>query len=161
AATCKDDFTLQDANGQVESCVPYKCVGGVCQQQCQSGNDCAAGYDCQNHQCIMIPTGSGGAGGGGATTTSSSAGGGSSGAGSGAPSAGDGGGCGCRTASRDTPSLGTIGLMVGIALALGRRKRRGLRHRPRRRSSAASPHRAPSPPFRGLRFGLLMLAAGA
>jgi hypothetical protein len=48
---CKDDFTIQDSNGQVESCIPYKCVGGTCQQQCQSSNDCYDGYTCVSDHC--------------------------------------------------------------------------------------------------------------
>jgi hypothetical protein len=52
STTCKDDFTLEDSNGQVESCIPYKCVGGACQQQCQTSNDCYDGYTCNQHHCV-------------------------------------------------------------------------------------------------------------
>jgi len=53
-AICKDDFTVEDSNGQIESCIPYKCVAGVCQQQCQTSNDCYDGYQCSGNFCAAI-----------------------------------------------------------------------------------------------------------
>jgi hypothetical protein len=49
---CKDAFNVQTTDGLVQSCEPYKCVGGACQQQCVDDGDCAPGFICvDGHKC--------------------------------------------------------------------------------------------------------------
>ncbi len=43
---CTDSVTVKSANGQTESCKPYKCAAGACRETCESSNDCAQGYVC-------------------------------------------------------------------------------------------------------------------
>jgi hypothetical protein len=45
---CTDAFTIRSANGQTQSCAPYKCLANACQQQCVTSGDCASGYVCQD-----------------------------------------------------------------------------------------------------------------
>ena len=53
---CKDAFTVQLANGPEQSCAPYKCRGGACQQQGVVDSDCAPGYACvDGHRCEEDP----------------------------------------------------------------------------------------------------------
>jgi MYXO-CTERM domain-containing protein len=133
AATCKDATTLLQPNGQSESCVPYKCVGGACQQQCSSGSDCAPGYVCQGTACVSedggTDSGIGGSSSGGGSSGGSSAGGNSSGGtgtGGGAGKTSDGGeddgGCGCRVPAGDSGSSSVAWLLM-LALAGLRRRR--------------------------------------
>jgi len=53
-STCYDVFTVKDADGRIESCIPYQCVAGGCQQQCQNDNDCYDGYQCSGNFCAAI-----------------------------------------------------------------------------------------------------------
>ncbi len=126
-ASCKDAFTVLLPNGTTESCTPYKCVGGACQQQCSTKNDCATGYDCQSTQCVALTdagaggsSGSGGNGGGSAAT----AGAGNVDGGKPKPlAASDDSGCGCRTAPVNHAPQNALWLsLVGMALALRRRR---------------------------------------
>jgi hypothetical protein len=52
---CKDAFTVELSNGQEQSCEPYKCIGGACQQQCVDDGDCAPEYICvDGHRCEQL-----------------------------------------------------------------------------------------------------------
>ena len=46
---CADAFTVVTGGSQIESCSPYRCLGGRCAQQCQTEADCADGYSCHDH----------------------------------------------------------------------------------------------------------------
>jgi len=52
STTCFEPFTLQNADGSIESCIPYECKGGSCQQQCVSTNDCYTDYTCSQGRCV-------------------------------------------------------------------------------------------------------------
>ncbi|MBI3206792.1 MAG: hypothetical protein IT377_31635 [Polyangiaceae bacterium] len=133
SATCKDATTVLQPNGQSESCVPYKCVGGACQQQCASGSDCAPGYTCQGNACVSADggidsgvggsSGAGGSGAAGGSSGGASAGGTSSGGGAGkkADGGGDDGGCGCRVPAKSDPTH--AGWLLAVAFAALRRRR--------------------------------------
>jgi len=135
SATCQDAYTVKLANGQTQSCAPYKCVGGACQQQCSTSGDCAPGYSCSGTQCVADQdggAGTGGASGSGGGTTGGTGGGGNADAGGAAGTAGkpggsassDEGGCGCRlpaSRKRDTGSL--LLLLLGVGVAVRRRRR--------------------------------------
>ncbi len=130
-ATCTDAFTVKQPNGQTQSCSPYKCVGGACQQQCVNGNDCATGYDCVASSCVPKDGGAGGSGGGTAGSAGSAgSGGATSDAGpdaGGATSGGEGsdeGGCGCKLAGATPARLGPTWLSGLVIAALGWRRRR-------------------------------------
>jgi hypothetical protein len=47
-SACYDTWTVVSPGGQLSSCMPYRCVGGYCQQQCSMDhpNDCGAGFKC-------------------------------------------------------------------------------------------------------------------
>lgn len=127
-ATCIDSFTVKQPNGQTQSCSPYKCVGGACQQQCVNGNDCAAGYDCVASSCVPKDGGAGGSGGGsagsaGAGGSTSDAGPDAGGSKSGSDSP-DEGGCGCRLAGATPARVNSAWLAAFCAVALGFRRRR-------------------------------------
>lgn len=47
STVCADPSTVRSANGQTQSCSPYKCLGGACIPYCESGGDCAIGYSCE------------------------------------------------------------------------------------------------------------------
>jgi len=121
STTCEDAYTVKLANGQTQSCSPYKCVGGKCQQQCSTSGDCAPGFACSGKSCL--PESDSGTGGGAATggTGGASSGGvGGSGASQAAPSSDDGG-CGCRLAGRRGSQTGAWLLVLFAALWLRRR----------------------------------------
>jgi MYXO-CTERM domain-containing protein len=112
-ATCADAFTVALPNGQEQSCEPYRCVAGKCQQQCSTTADCAPGFECQQPVCVPIAAtdagtdAAGGSGGGAAESSDSS------------------GGCGCSlpggaSGSRGWPLL----LALGLERAWRRRRRR-------------------------------------
>jgi MYXO-CTERM domain-containing protein len=143
-ATCLDAFTVKQPNGQTQSCSPYKCLGGACQQQCTTASDCAPGYDCSGSSCVSVSDGGtgGAAGAGGASggSAGSSGSGGSSASGTGGGStsdagpdggagksgggaSGDDGGCGCRAAGAGGGRSLSFAL-VGLAIVAIRRKRR-------------------------------------
>lgn len=134
SATCKDATTVLLPNGQSESCVPYKCVGGACQQQCSTTTDCADGYICQGSSCVAAEGGTdsgvgGGSGAGGSSSGGSSTGGSSTGgaggtAGKKSDSGGDEGGCGCRVPSKGAGSSAYWLAALGLAV-LRRRRRNG------------------------------------
>lgn len=152
-AKCVDGFTLQEADGTIVVCAPYKCLAGGCQQQCLADGDCAPGHSCVGAQCLASETssstsGSSSSGGGasnGPTATSSSAassGGADSvgGADAGSPGgpAADAGGCGCRMQRPRDVGWAWVAL-GGLAAALvsrGRRFRRVSSARPSRASAA-------------------------
>lgn len=139
AATCLDATTLKLANGQTQSCAPYKCVGGACQQQCSTPSDCATGYVCQGNACVAqdggTDAGTGGTGGTGGSGGSSSGGsdaggastGGSSTGGKKSDSSGDDGGCGCRVPAREQSSGAAWLVALGLAAAMRRRRACGSR----------------------------------
>lgn len=129
---CKDAFTVEMPNGTTQSCSPYKCVAGKCQQQCSVPGDCAPGYECQGKVCVEVVDGGGGSGGasggsGGGTTTGGSAGSaaGATGGASGgsASSGGADGGCGCRTIESRSSRGGLALLLVLAGLVASRRRR--------------------------------------
>jgi MYXO-CTERM domain-containing protein len=123
SATCKDEHTVLLPNGQEQSCEPYKCVGGACQQQCSTSDDCAAGYECQGNQCVSeSDAGSGGsAGTAGSAGSAGSAAGASGASGDGGGSADDGG-CGCRVPAAPAQNPATLVLLALAALARRRRR---------------------------------------
>lgn len=123
AATCVDSATVKLPNGQTQSCAPYKCVAGGCQQQCTADSDCVAGYQCEAPLCLPTSdagtggtTASGGASGTGATGTGGEG-------GSKADSGGDDGGCGCEIPRRGAPPASALAL--GLLAILAARRRRG------------------------------------
>ncbi|MBK7581893.1 MAG: hypothetical protein IPI67_17000 [Myxococcales bacterium] len=140
SATCSDPFTVLLPNGQSQSCSPYRCVGGACQQQCSSANDCATGFTCEGAVCVAADggtdsglgrtSGSGGSATGGSATggsatggsaTGGSATGGNSTGGKKSSGSGDDGGCGCRVQSSGS---GTSAYwLAALALAALRRRR--------------------------------------
>lgn len=125
SATCKDEHTVLLPNGQEQSCEPYKCVGGACQQQCTSDTDCASGFECNAPSCVPVQdSGTSGAGGGGGIAGSTDGGAGAAGSG-GASSGGDDGGCGCRVAGTRDARHGEAGFGL-ILLLLALRRRRGV-----------------------------------
>jgi hypothetical protein len=142
-AICKDDYTVKAADGTESSCVPYKCVGGACQQQCTTTSDCAPGYDCQSSKCVSTSdagsdsgVGGGASGtGGGAATDGGPTTGGSVGNDAGtkkSAASGDEGGCGCRAPS----SSGGDGefVVLGALLVAGASRRRSRRRARRERA---------------------------
>jgi hypothetical protein len=46
---CADPFTIVMGSGQLAPCSPYRCKGGMCQQQCQTDADCSVDFKCLNH----------------------------------------------------------------------------------------------------------------
>ncbi|MCC6903570.1 MAG: FG-GAP repeat protein [Polyangiaceae bacterium] len=133
SATCVDAFTVKQANGQTQSCSPYKCVAGACQQQCSTASDCAKGYDCEQSACVVAEggadAGTGGSGGSDAGGTGGSATGGKA---SGGDSS-DEGGCGCHVPTEGSRS--TTPWLAALALAAAAVRRRVT---PRRRPAAAN-----------------------
>lgn len=133
-ATCKDATTVALPNGQTQSCSPYKCVGGACQQQCATPSDCAPGYTCQGNACVPgSDAGSGGSGGGSGGTGAVSTGGSSTG-GTGTKKktdSGDDGGCGCRVPARGGDTHARWLGLAALALLRRRRSRRGVAPRTR------------------------------
>jgi Kelch motif/Galactose oxidase, central domain len=107
AGQCKDSQTVELPNGQAESCSPYKCVSGACQQQCTADSDCVSGYVCSAPVCVKTDGGAGGAGAAGGSPAEP----------------GDSGGCGCRLGAAPRP-LGYAWLLLALAFA---RRRRGAR----------------------------------
>jgi hypothetical protein len=49
---CSDTFNIEETNGQVRSCAPYKCIAGGCRASCQQPGDCAQGYSCNAGRCV-------------------------------------------------------------------------------------------------------------
>jgi hypothetical protein len=121
-ATCKTPYSVAQPNGQEESCMPYKCVGGACVDSCSANADCAPGYECNAPTCVASADGGVDAG----TDAGTDGGAGSPGKGG----ADDSGGCGCRAAGqRDGRSSGAaLGILIA-ALAFSRRRRFGARRR--------------------------------
>lgn len=120
-ATCKDPTTVQLPNGQSESCAPYVCNAGKCQQQCVKESDCAPGYSCQPPVCVAeVDAAAGGSPGvgGGVASGGVVASGGKAGSGS---DSGDSGGCGCSVPARTSGGLTAFAL---AALGLFARRRR-------------------------------------
>jgi MYXO-CTERM domain-containing protein len=117
SSSCQDAYTVKQANGQVQSCSPYKCVGGGCQQQCTTKSDCAPGYTCTGSVCVAVPDGGSDAGTdagtGGSTGTGGKSGGGSS---------DDSGGCGCSVPRRSSDASMLV-LGLGLAVLTARRRR--------------------------------------
>ncbi len=54
-STCVDTFAIGTANGQIVSCSPYKCLNGMCQQQCVFDYDCSDGFKCSSSHCVVSP----------------------------------------------------------------------------------------------------------
>jgi hypothetical protein len=53
---CSDAFNVKMPNGQTQSCAPFKCVGGACNNVCTSPGDCAPGYTCNTTTAVCIPS---------------------------------------------------------------------------------------------------------
>lgn len=52
---CADAVTVKSANGQSESCLPYKCRAGACRESCDGSSDCASGHSCNVYgRCVTI-----------------------------------------------------------------------------------------------------------
>lgn len=119
SATCADAHTVKLPNNQTQSCSPYKCVGGKCQQQCSTSGDCAPDYECQGKSCVEVGDAAAGGSGGSAGGAGANP---SSGGKSGSSDGGADGGCGCSA-----PHSGKRGLAALLLLALGVvvRRRRG------------------------------------
>src|SRR5262249_23632809 len=82
-AFCLDDVTLQPPGANSRSCVPYRSAGADCLSQCNSIDDCAAGYVCdEKRACVRRDS---------AETDDTS--------------------CGCRTPRRDREPFGLIWLV--------------------------------------------------
>ncbi len=114
SSTCKNATTVQQANGQEQSCEPYRCVAGACQQQCSSSSDCAPGYDCQSSQCVPAPDAGSDAGN----------------PSSGAASSNNTGGCGCSVPHRSGPTpLFALGGLLFVVFERRRRSSRKARRR--------------------------------
>lgn len=56
-ALCVDAFAIRLPNGQVQSCMPYKCVAGGCDHVCDSSADCAPGYGCNAATGVCVKGG--------------------------------------------------------------------------------------------------------
>jgi hypothetical protein len=52
---CNDAFSLLYPNGDIESCVPYICSGGVCAAHCLAGAECYTGYKCNMSTQLCVP----------------------------------------------------------------------------------------------------------
>ena len=125
----------------------YCIADGTCADACE-GVICPTGQICVEGQCALDPNpGSGGAGGGsngpgggfnvggggsgaeggsgGGVGGASGGSGGSGGGGSGGSAAGSSSGCGCGTAGSETSGLGALAAAASLAVAFGRRRRRG------------------------------------
>lgn len=46
---CIDSRTVRSANGQTETCLPYKCRAGTCRESCDTNGDCASGFSCNSY----------------------------------------------------------------------------------------------------------------
>jgi hypothetical protein len=99
STTCKDASTLVTADGKEQTCAPYRCLGGACQQQCGTSADCTAGAACTDGKC--------------ASATAASA--------PGAASS-DGGGCGCAVPGRPTRDAGAVAALAFAVTVLRRRR---------------------------------------
>jgi len=116
-ATCKDATTVALPNGQTQSCVPYKCLGGKCQQQCANPGDCAPGFDCEGTTCVATSDAAAGGGSGGGAGSGGATGGKSASAGQ----SGDQGGCGCSAPRSGSRGLAVLALLALAAAACRRR----------------------------------------
>jgi hypothetical protein len=61
-AECKDDETLDEADGGTKNCGAYKCELGACATSCLSNTDCAKNATCSDKKCVAPPGSSGGCG---------------------------------------------------------------------------------------------------
>lgn len=48
---CYDPYTVIQTDGVKQSCLPYKCAAGNCQQQCTKSSECSSGYKCKKGHC--------------------------------------------------------------------------------------------------------------
>jgi hypothetical protein len=55
SVSCKDAFSVVTANGTIQDCDPYKCVGGACKSVCEISGDCSPGYACSAGRCVKKP----------------------------------------------------------------------------------------------------------
>lgn len=57
SSACADAYTVRMPNGQIQSCMPYKCVGGACQNVCSLPGECGPGYACNvgTGLCVQAP----------------------------------------------------------------------------------------------------------
>jgi len=53
--SCSDPFTIQDSDGTLTSCAPYRCKAGACNRYCDVGADCAQGYNCSQATSRCVP----------------------------------------------------------------------------------------------------------
>ena len=51
-AICVDAFVLEGVDSQLSSCQPYRCINGMCQQQCVGNVDCSDGFHRSGSRCI-------------------------------------------------------------------------------------------------------------
>jgi MYXO-CTERM domain-containing protein len=143
-ATCADKNTAKAPDGTLKKCDPYTCLNGQCRDVCASDLDCVGSFRCDAQVCVpkggaggsagqggsAMTGGRGGASAGGSAAGQGAGGGGAGGAGGAGAPANDGAisaddsGCGCRTAGTTPPSGGLSLVGLGLALALGTRRRR-------------------------------------
>ena len=54
---CLDALTVRNANGQTQSCIPYKCYGaGICRSSCSDTHDCSSGFNCNLASGHCVPS---------------------------------------------------------------------------------------------------------
>ena len=106
SSSCKDAFTVEAPDGTETSCRPYKCVAGGCRESCDTGNDCANGYECKNGKCFEVSEGADAGTEQESTATLESE-----------------KGCGCRAAGHKGSTTGSVALLLMLAGGLIRRRR--------------------------------------
>lgn len=60
-ASCVDEITAEDQEGNQRDCAPFRCAGGVCIDNCNASTECAPGFVCNpTGDCVPPPPSSGG-----------------------------------------------------------------------------------------------------
>ncbi len=60
-ASCVDEVTFEDQEGNQLDCSPFRCVGGACVDNCNASTQCAPGFVCNpSGDCVVPPPSSGG-----------------------------------------------------------------------------------------------------
>ena len=115
--TCADATTVEEPDGTLTSCAPYRCQAGLCLTSCDNQSACASGNACVGGRCEGALADAG-------TTSEAGA----------PPEATSDSGCGCRAAGGNAPTSGAALALLGFTLALSRRRRRVARRSAGRRS---------------------------